>query len=283
MLKKFLLVLFLGGISLYGQVIHSSTSLWYESRNFTSSLQKNDAKLYGIGVDLHKDNSAYKVVYEYGDTNTKQPPLTKDLKVQKLYFHYAYLLKKNYLLSIHHIRITDNIAITDGGRTYGVGLGYVAKSRPNLLFNYYKTYYDDFKVSQGDLEIVFQKAIGKLKLKVNAMATYIDIEDKNTNTFTKNAQKSYTPTALKIHLHYKSYHFGIASYFGKRAFSVMGDGYKIQHHSMEFSEIYTLGVGKSFSHYVIRLITAYQKAEELPSKHKGVEVKSIKIVMNYKF
>lgn len=283
MLKMLLYVLFFGSVTLYGQTIHSSAAVWYELKDFSSSLQKTDAKLYGIGLDLHKNNSAYKIVYEYGDTNTKQPPLAKDLEVQKLYFHYEYHLKKSYLFSLHHIRIRDNIALTDGGKTYGIGVGYIKETMPKLYLNYYQTNYDDFKVSQSDLEIVFQKALGSLKLKLNAMISYIDIKERTFNSFTKNAQKSYLPTALKFHLHYKSYHFGLAGYFGKRVFSVMGEGYKIQHHAMEFSEIYSLGIGKGFNNYVVRLITSYQKAEELPKEHKGVEVKAMKVVMNYKF
>ena len=64
--------------------IHSSFTSYFENKTFNNSVQKYDAKVYGIGADIHNDKSEYKFAYEYGNTNTKQPPLKEDLKTQKL-------------------------------------------------------------------------------------------------------------------------------------------------------------------------------------------------------
>jgi len=56
------------------QTIHSSIVTYVESKYFENSVQKEDGKVYGLGADIHHDNSAYKFAYEYGDSNMKHPP-----------------------------------------------------------------------------------------------------------------------------------------------------------------------------------------------------------------
>ncbi|HIP20415.1 MAG TPA: hypothetical protein EYG70_04760 [Sulfurimonas sp.] len=38
----------------------------------------------------------------------------------------------------------------------------------------------------------------------------------------------------ELHSHYNTWHLGAATYFGKRVFAIMNDGFKLQHHAMEF-------------------------------------------------
>ena len=98
------------------QTIHSSIVTYVENKNFENSVQKEDSIVYGIGADIHYDNSAYKITYEYGDTNTKQPPLKEDLRTDKLFLKYSYALQNDFKFNINYINIlNDNIAITDGG------------------------------------------------------------------------------------------------------------------------------------------------------------------------
>jgi hypothetical protein len=266
------------------QTIHSSIVTYVESKNFENSVQKDDAIVYGIGADIHHDNSAYKLAYEYGDTNTKQPPLKEDLRTDKLFLKYSYALQNDLEFNINYINIlNDNIAITDGGQTYGAGATYHIKKNINTNFTQFYTNYDDFNVYQSDLTINYSFKIDDIKVKLTSITKYINIDEKNLNSFTKNADDTYLTSALKLHLHYDGYHFGSAVYVGKRAFAIMDDGFKIQHHAMEFDRSYALGIGKNISDFVLRFQYIYLRATELPVENENVEVSNIRFLLNYKF
>ncbi len=266
------------------QTIHSSIVTYVESKDFENSVQKEDGIVYGIGADIHYDNSAYKLTYEYGDTNTKQPPLKEDLRTDKLFLKYSYALQNDLEFNINYINIlNDNIAITDGGQTYGAGLSYNIKKNINTNFTQYYTNYDDFNVYQSDLTINYKMKINNIKVKLSSITKYINIDEENINSFTKNADDSYLTSGLKLHLHYDSYHFGSAVYFGKRVFAIMDDGFKIQHHAMEFDRTYAVGIGKNISDFVLRLQYIYSRATELPVENENVEISNVRVLLNYKF
>ena len=266
------------------QTIHSSIVTYVESKDFTNSVQKEDGKVYGIGADIHYDNSAYKIAYEYGDTNTRQPPLKEDLITNKLFLKYSYDLQNDLAFNVNYINIlNDNIAITDGGQSYGAGLSYQIKKNINSNFTQYYTNYDDFNVYQSDFTLDYKMKINDVKVKLTSITKYINIDEKNLNGFTKNAEDTYLTSGLKLHLHYEGYHFGSAVYFGKRVFAIMDDGFKIQHHAMEFDRTYAVGVGKNISDFVLRLQYIYSRAEELPIKNENVEISNVRVLLNYKF
>ncbi len=266
------------------QTIHSSIVSYVESKNFENSVQKEDGVVYGLGGDIHYDNSAYKFVYEYGDTNTKQPPLEEDLRTDKLYLKYAYDFKNNFEFNINYINIlNDNIAITDGGQAYGAGVTYHIRKNINTNFTQYYTNYADFDVYQSDLTLNYKMMIKDIKVKLTSITKYINIDEENLNGFTKNADDSYLTSGFKLHLHYEGYHFGSAVYFGKRVFAIMDDGFKIQHHAMEFDRTYAVGIGKNISDFVLRFQYVYSRAEELPMENENVEVSNVRVLLNYKF
>jgi len=275
---------FILGTYLGAQTIHSSIVTYVESKNFENSVQKEDGIVYGIGADIHHDNSAYKIAYEYGDTNTKQPPLKEDLRTDKLFLKYSYALQNDLEFNINYINIlNDNIAITDGGHTYGAGATYHIKKNINTNFTQFYTNYDDFNVYQSDLTINYNFKIDDIKVKLTSITKYINIDEENLNSFTKNAQSDYLTSGLKLHLHYDGYHFGSAVYVGKRAFAIMDNGFKIQHHAMEFDRSYALGIGKNISDFVLRFQYIYLRATELPVENENVEVSNIRFLLNYKF
>lgn len=266
------------------ETVHSSIVTYIESRDFDNSVQKEDGKVYGFGADIHLDHSEYKLAYEYGDTNTIQPPLKEDLRTDKLFLKYSYDLQNNFAFNVNYINIlNDNIAITDGGQTYGAGLSYQIKKNINSNFTQYYTNYDDFNVYQSDFILDYKMKINDVKVKLTSITKYINIDEKNVNGFTKNAEDNYLTTGLKLHLHYEGYHFGSAVYFGKRSFAVMDDGFKIQHHAMEFDRSYAVGIGKNISDFVLRLQYIYSRAEELPVENENVEISNVRVLLNYKF
>jgi len=106
------------------QTIHSSIHSYIENKTFENSKQKNDGVIFGVGADIHIGASEYKFTYEKGKTDTKKPPLDKDLKVDKLFLQYSYKFNEQISTNINYININDNIAITDNGKAYGVGLSF---------------------------------------------------------------------------------------------------------------------------------------------------------------
>lgn len=268
--------------------IHSSASSYYENKSFTNSKQKEDGYVYGVGADIHYKSSEFKLSYEAGETNTKQPPLSDNLTIQKAFFRYAYQFDKNFALNVNYIGILeDNIAETDGGITFGGGGTYTFNKKISLNFTEFFTDYEYFDVFQSDLRLNYKTRFDRVKVKFSSITKYISLhenEDLREKTgFMTNAKDSYLTTGLKIHAHYAGYHLGGGAFFGKRAFAIMDDGFKIQHHAMEFDRTYALGAGKDIYDFVLRVQYVYQRAEELPIKNKDVEVNNIRVIANYKF
>ncbi len=284
MKKTLLLALSTSLFAELSDTVHSSISTYYETKSFTSSVQKDDGVVYGAGADIHYNHSAYKITYEHAATNTKQPPMQKDLKIDKLFLKYAYELNSNIAINFNYIGVlNDNIAITDGGNIYALGLSYNVSKSISTNFTQFYSDYDDFNVNQSDLRVDFKINIDDFDLKISSITKYITLDEESPNGFTKYAQNSYLTTGLKLHSHYGSYHFGVGAYFGDRVFAIMDDGFKIQHHAMEIKETYALGVGKVFKPFIFRVQYIYQKADELPAQNQDVTVDTYRFVANYKF
>jgi hypothetical protein len=281
---KYLLPFLLSTALFAQENIHSSVEAYLQTMQFTNSVQKEDAVVYGALADLHHGPSEYKVAYERGQTNTKQPPLQEDLVTDKLFLKYNYAFANGFETNLNYINILrDNIAITNGGKTFGAGVSYNFSKQFKANVTQYLTHYDDFEVAQSDLKLDYKTQLGGVHMKLTSITKYIKIDEKNINTFTKNADNDYLTSGVKLHAHYDSYHFGAAAFFGNRVFAIMDDGFKIQHHSMEFDRTYALGVGKSIGDYVLRLQYLYQRATELPANNDNVEIKNLRLIANYKF
>jgi hypothetical protein len=266
------------------EIVHSSATLYLEHKNFSNSVQKKDGVVAGVGADVHFKDSAYKVNYEYGKTATKQPPLEDDLRTQKLFARYGYTLNKTLAFNLNAIKILrDNIAITDGGVAYGAGLSFSPSKALSSNFTQFYTIYDDFDVAQSELKLVYKSKYREVGFKLSSITKYIAIFDKHANSFTQNAQSSYVTSGVKVHAHYSSWHAGLGAYFGKRAFAIMNEGFKIQHHAMEFDRTYALGIGKNIGSFVLRAQYIYQRAEELPALNSDVIIQNIRLITNYKF
>jgi len=282
---KKLLPLFVAAplFALESQTIHSSILGYYENKTYTHSKQKINGEVYGVGGDIHLDKHAIRFTYEYATANTKQPPLTKDLTNEKLFFQYKYNFIKKLYLHLNYLNVLDdNIAITSGGKGYGTGVEYNFTPLLTSDVTQYIIKYDDFKTYQSDIRVNYTLHYKKIPITLSFIGKYIQLQDIHTNSFTKNAQKHYFTPGIKLHTHYKSYHFGAAAYFGKRAFAVMNDGFKIQHHAMEFTKTYALGIGKSFRRVVARVQYAYNEATELPINNPNVKIENIRLLFNYK-
>ncbi len=284
MIASLLLMVTIDANAVEIQTVHSSAIAYVENKDFTNSKQKNDGMAYGIGADVHSDHSEYRFAYEYGHTHTIQPPMEEDLKTDKLFLRYSYQANDTFDINLNYINILkDNIAITDGGVAYGAGVTYHFSKQLTTNFTQFYTDYRDFNVYQSDLRIDYKTKIKDLKVKLSSVTKYIAIDEQHKNGFTKNAQSDYLTSAIELHSHYDSYHFGAVAYFGKRVFAIMNDGFKIQHHAMEIDRTYVLGAGKSFSDFVVRVQYIYQRSVELPIENENVELDIVRVVFNYKF
>lgn len=285
---KYILLLTLSTYLLAIETIHSSITAYAESKNYTGSKQKEDGTVYGLGADIHYGNAEFKLNYEDGGANTIQPPMKEDLENQKVFFRYAYRFDKRFKLNLNYAAVLkDNIAPTDGGSIGGGGFTYTFNKKLAFNITGYFSDYKDFDVIQSDLRIDYKTKFNKVKVKFSSVTKYItvDLDEESTASvnYAQNANSKYTTTAIEAHAHYNTYHLGGAIYFGKRAFAIMQDGFKVQHHAMEFDRTYAIGAGKTFGPFVVRAQYIYQRATELPMSNEDVGVSTARLITNYKF
>jgi len=247
----------------------------YETLNFDNSKKKENGQRYGVEIDHEDKQHHIQLYYEKTKTNTTKL-VPKDLDVNKYTLKYEYKLAPKERLSFLYAKIDDNIMKeTDGGDIFALGY-----SKNSLGFTQYFSDYPHFDVYQSDLKYAFKKS----GIKTTLIGKYIHLKDKNSNNFSKKSKSDYFTGGVKIHTHYNGFHLGAGAYLGKRMFAVMKEGFKVQHHAMEFKESYMLGVGHaSGENITTHLRYGYHKAKEVPMNNDNVEVQNISLDMVYKF
>ena len=282
-MKKILLLstLLLSSLSAYD----SNVQTYIESLNFKDSVQKTDGTILGVGASIKTEDSLFKFSYEHGDTNTIQPPLDSDLKVDKLFLKYDYSFNSKWNVNFNYLNVlNDNIAITSHGKAYGLGITYKLQEQTALNLTQFLSDYKDFNVNQTDISLNHKMEFGDMKIKLTAIAKILHLKDKESNGFSKFAKDDYTSVGFKLHSHYQTCHFGFGGYYGKRVFAIMNDGFKMQHHAMEFDRTLSIGAGKTFDALTLKVQYIYQRAIELPVQNgKKVDIKNTRIMANYKF
>lgn len=273
---------FLFVVSLLCTLSHAADTtikLSYENLNFDNSIKKDQGKVYGVALNHKTANALYQIAYEKTNTDTFQPPLAKDLHVNKYYLKYTYMLDDKQAFNVSYATIDDNLMKeTDGGHIYGLGYKYGA-----FALTQYLSDYEHFNVYQTDIKYKFKKAFGEIHTSVTLLSKYIHLQDKQSNAFSVNAKEDYFTPGVKLHAHYHDYHMAAGAFFGKRVFAVMNDGFKVQHHAMEFEETYMFGFGKHFGDMDLNLKYVYQKATEIPINNDNVKVQNIGLVLRYHF
>jgi hypothetical protein len=250
----------------------------YGTLDFENSKKKDNGKRYGIELDHQDHKHHYQFYYEETYTDTTKM-VNKDLQVKKHTLKYQYNISKKNNLSLSYANIDDNLMKeTDGGHIYGLGYRY-----KTLSLTQYLSDYKNFDVYQSDLKLGFKKKFNNIEFISAVIGKYIHLNDKNSNNFSKKAKNNYFSLGLKAHAHYKGYHFAAGTYLGKRIFSVMNEGLKVQHHAMEFKESYMLGIGKKIDNLLIHLRYAQHKAKEVPINNDNVKVKNIMLEIEYQF
>jgi len=257
----------------------TTVKISYENLNFDNSKKKDQGKVYGIALNHQTDEALYQIAYEKTNTDTFKPPLTQDLHVNKYYLKYTHMLDDKQAFCISYASIDDNLMKeADGGHIYGLGYKYAA-----FGLTQYVSDYEHFNVYQTDVKYKFKKAFGDIKTSATVLGKYIHLQDRESNPFSANAKEDYFTPGVKLHAHYHDYHMAVGAFFGKRIFAVMHDGFKVQHHAMEFKETYMVGFGKHFGDVDLNLKYVYQKASEIPINNDNVKVQNVGLVLRYRF
>ncbi len=249
----------------------NSVEMSYESLDFIDSKKKEDGKRFGVKGDY---DGKFQFYYEQTRTNTT-PIVAEDLRVDKFTFKYNHSLS-NGLLSALFINVDDSLnKEADGVKVYGLGY-----AQNGLSFTQYLSDYKHFDVYQSDVAYNIKKD----RTKFTLIGKYIYVKNKNSNLFSKNAKVKYYTLGMKVHTHYKEFHFGAGAYFGNRIFSVMRDGFKVQHHAMEFKKSYMCGVGYNLQKdMLLKVMYSYHLADEVPVNNNDVEIHNVVCSLKYTF
>jgi len=247
----------------------------YETLDFDNSKKKEDGARYGVELDHEDGQHHLQLYYEETKTNTTDI-VPKDLDVKKYTVKYQYKLSPKERVTLSYATIDDNIMKeTNGGHIYGLGYG-----QKGLAFMQYLSDYPHFDVYQSDLKYSFKKS----GVKTTFIGKYIHLNDKDSNNFSRKAKEDYFTGGVKLHTHYKGFHLGAGVYLGKRIFAVMKEGFKVQHHAMEFKESYMVGIGHDLGDdMALHLRYGYHKAKEVPMNNDNVEVQNLSLDVVYKF
>ncbi|NPA61535.1 MAG: porin family protein [Epsilonproteobacteria bacterium] len=252
----------------------ANIKLNYELLDFKNSKKKDSGYRYGAEIDREGIRDHIQFYYEatYTDTTNMVP---KDLAVKKYTIKYQYKIDNRERLTLLYATIDDNLMEdVDGGNIFGIGY-----SKGGFSIIEYMSRYRKFNVYQSDLKYSFRGAIDTALI-----GKYIHLDDRGRSGFSKNADGDYFTYGIKLHSHYRGIHLGGGAYFGKRAFSVMKDGFNVQHHSMEFKESYIVGAGYSIAKNLsIHMRYGYHKAKEIPIDNSGVEVENLSFDFIYRF
>ncbi len=217
--------------------MHTKVNLNIEYVNFHDSLVKESGNVYGIEID-HKQNAHHLQLYYEKTKISTIPANLDDLDIDKFTLKYGYSFNPQNELLGSYIKINDNL-VQQTGHGDVIGAGYRFKQ---LTFTQYASLYKDFEVYQSDLKALYRNR-GTFPFMLVAVGKFIHLSDKNSNDFSKNADTDYFTVGVKLHTHYKQFHFGAATFQGKRIFAVMHDGMRVQHHAMEFKQTYVIAFG----------------------------------------
>lgn len=286
-LHTLLFVLFFG-ISLNAE--NTTLTLSYDNFTFDNSKQKYEGQRFSAYGAYTTNSNKLEGMYERAVTQTYQPPLDDNLKVNKYYLLYTHKLNKNNALLFEYIYVDDNIMIggvnkygkllpkLDNTNIYAIGYRY----KELQLIEYFSDY-KNFDVYQSDLKYKIKHKFEGFNANMVLIGKYIHIADKENEIALNNALSNYYTAGAKVHAAFGSYHFGAAALFGKRLFGIMFDGFRVQHHPMEIDRTYMAGAGKHFENFEIHAKYVYQRAKEVPLNNENVIIQNIILNATYHF
>ena len=254
-------------------------------KDYKNSKTKVDGKTNTIGINYKYNQN--KVNFNFTkDEVKKEHPITKrsmeKLKVKKYNFNYRYNVNNKLDLKTSYIKILDNLAPTDQGKVYGIGAKYNFVKGFGTSIDVYKSDYKNFDVNQYDLSLFKGFKIGEVKSKFTVIVKKIEIDGDNYGNY-RFDDKDYLTTGVKLNTMYNGYFGAVGAFFGKRAFTVLKNGTKVQHHAMEQDKTYMVSFGKKFQNFDLMLSYSFQNGIELPENQSDVDTKVTSLMLKYKF
>lgn len=282
-MKKILL----SSIAFSSLLYANDTNITYEYgiKEYKNSASKIDGKIHSLSMSHKISNHKFYLGYQGDNVNRTVNPISgvnRDLDVEKYSTKYIYKANDKIKVKASYIKIVDNQAPTDQGKVYGLGGKYTISKGLNALINVYKSDYQSFDVNQYDLGISKGFKINDLKLKATLIAKKIKIDGTNYATFTF-TEKNYFTTGLKLGANYNNFIGGLGAFFGERAFTVLDDGVKVQHHAIRQDKTYMISLGKKFKNFDIIAKYSFQNGKELAENRDNVDTKVMLLSLNYKF
>ncbi len=281
-MKKFLL----STVALSGLLCaNSSISYEYGIKDYKDSASKIDGKVETLNFSHQIANNKFILGYQGDNVNRTINPITgsnRDLDVEKYNVKYIYKINKDLNLNLSYLKIVDNLSPTDQGKIYGLGGNYKLSNGLSLGLGFYKSDYKTFDVNEYDFSITKGFKIDSLKLKTTLIAKRIDINGEKYGGYSFE-DKDYFTTGLKVGANYNGFVAAVGAFFGKRVFTVLDSGSKVQHHAMEQDKTYMASLGKKFKNFDIMTKYSYQNGKELPENKDNVDTKVTSISFIYKF
>lgn len=277
-MKKMVLSLIVVG-SLYG---NSEFSYQYGAKEYDNSKYKTDGVEQTFGLSYTYGDGKISGSFSKDEVNLKAHPKSSKLEVEKSNLNLRHNVTENLSTKVSYIGIRDNLSPTDDGKVYGIGATYSINKGFGVMLDGYKSDYKTFDVNQYDMGIFKGFAVGELKSKVTFGIKSIQIDGDKYATYTFK-DKEYHTNFISINGNYQGFFGGVSAMFGKRAFAVLDDGNKVQHHAMEQDKTYALSFGKSFKDFDIVAQYNYQNGKELPENRDDVDTTVTSLILKYKF
>ena len=257
----------------------------YTYKDYDNSKTKTNGKTIDYRF-LHNFESS-QIVINYEDSLTKREnEITKakltSLEVEKLSMKYLYHISDELSFKTSFINIEDNLAPTDDGKIYGLGLIKNMNSSTGIKIDTYLSDYEDFNVNQYDLTFVKKFKFNDINFMGQTGVKYIDINGSKYGNYSLK-DNYYTSYFFNLNANYNSFIFGLGFMNGDRLFAVQEDGLKVEHHGLEQSKNYMVSLGKKFKDIDIISKYIYSNSDELPENRNDVKSQFVSLGLTYKF
>ena len=264
---------------------NSEISTNYTYKDYENSKTKTQGKTLDYRFLHNFENSQITVNYE--DSLTKREnEITKakltSLEVEKLSMKYLYNIRNDLSFKTSFMNIEDNLAPTDNGKIYGLGLIKSIDNFNDIKVDTYLSNYADFNVNQYDLTFVKKFKFNDINFMGQTGVKYIDINGSEYGNYTLK-DNYYTSYFFNLNANYNSFIFGLGFMNGDRLFAVQEDGLKVEHHGLEQSKNYMVSLGKKFKDIDIISKYIYSNSDELPENRNDVKSQFVSLGLTYKF
>ena len=281
MKKKLLLTIILSTLALANPKISTS----YSYKDYDNSKTKIDGKSFDYNVKFKIENLDFEINYEDSATKRKNKitnSFIDTLNVEKLSIKNQFNINENLKSKISFLNIEDNLAPSDNGKIYSLGLTQNLNKTSFLKGDFYFSDYETFNVNQYDFSWIKKTKINDINLLFKSGIKYIDLNGNKYASYSFK-EKDYQVLDLAIKGVYQKYYLSLKTIIGNRAFTVLNDGMKVQHHAMEQKSLYAIRFGKKFKNIDLYTAYNYQKGKELLENQDNVITKALSFGLSYKF